>query len=85
MTEDATPIHFCMEGMRGIKKKGNSVPHDVGDPEDEPWASLNAYIIHPTCEWKDLNLKFVLQTYRDFSETKDKDYLQSMYPVAKVD
>ncbi|XP_060068872.1 non-lysosomal glucosylceramidase-like [Ylistrum balloti] len=84
MSEDATPIQFCMEGMRGIKKKGNSVPHDIGDPEDEPWTCLNAYIIHPTCEWKDLNLKFVLQTYRDFSITKDEEYLRNMYPVAKT-
>lgn len=84
ISEDTTPIKFCMNGVRGVKKKGKSVPHDVGDPEDEPWGRLNAYIIHPTCEWKDLNLKFVLQTYRDFSVTKDKEYLQNMYPVAQT-
>ena len=34
--------------------------------EEEPWLKLNAYTIHPTVEWKDLNVKFVLQVYRDY-------------------
>ena len=29
--------------------------------DDEPWTNINAYTIHDTSEWKDLNLKFVLQ------------------------
>lgn len=52
--------------------------------EDEPWNRVNCYVIHPTCNWKDLNMKFVLQTYRDYSATKDDAYLRHMYPVAKV-
>ena len=35
-------------------------------PEEEPWLKVNAYVIHPTEEWKDLNVKFVLQVYRDY-------------------
>lgn len=52
--------------------------------EDEPWKRPNAYVIHPTYDWKDLNLKFVLQAYRDYSATKDKGYLETMYPCCKV-
>ena len=32
MSEDTTPIVFCMEGDRGIYKTKNAVPHDLGDP-----------------------------------------------------
>ena len=30
---------------------------------DEPWEKVNAYTIHDTAHWKDLNLKFVLQVW----------------------
>lgn len=32
------------------------------------------------CEWRDLNLKFVLQCYRDYSLTKNIKYLGDMWP-----
>lgn len=35
-------------------------------PEDEPWLFMNSYMLNDTCEWKDLNLKFVLACYRDY-------------------
>ena len=53
-------------------------------PEDEPWNKVNAYNMHPTHNWKDLNLKFVLQVFRDYSAMKDLTYLKDMYPKAKV-
>lgn len=52
--------------------------------EDEPWQRLNAYLIHNTADWKDLNLKFVLQVYRDFHLTQDSQYLQDMWPICQV-
>ena len=52
--------------------------------EDEPWKRVNSYNIHPTHDWKDLNLKFVLQVYRDYYATQDRDYLEHMYPIMKV-
>ena len=45
---------------------------------------MNAYVIHPTQEWKDLNTKFVLQVYRDYILLDSKEYLYDMYPRAKV-
>ena len=52
--------------------------------DDDPWLRVNAYVIHPTQEWKDLNTKFILQVYRDYVVTKDEGYLRDMYPQAKV-
>ena len=31
---------------------------------EEPWEKVNAYTIHDTAQWKDLNLKFVLQVWQ---------------------
>ncbi|XP_055544706.1 non-lysosomal glucosylceramidase [Wyeomyia smithii] len=48
------------------RKVKNSVPHDLGDPGEEPFELINAYPIHDVSEWKDLNTKFILQVYRDY-------------------
>jgi non-lysosomal glucosylceramidase len=82
--EDTRHIRFCMSGEVDVVKKADCVPHDVGDPEDEPWIRTNAYFVHPTHEWKDLNTKFVMQVYRDYVVTGDEQYLQEMYPLAKT-
>ena len=52
--------------------------------DNEPWIELNAYRIHPTNEWKDLNTKFILEVYRDYVHTGNKQYLEDMYPFVKV-
>ncbi|KAJ0175462.1 hypothetical protein K1T71_008621 [Dendrolimus kikuchii] len=44
----------------------DSIPHDLGDPDDAPFFNINAYNIHDVSEWKDLNLKFILQVMRDY-------------------
>ncbi|XP_037298095.1 non-lysosomal glucosylceramidase isoform X2 [Manduca sexta] len=43
----------------------DSIPHDLGDPEDLPFGHINAYNIHDVSDWKDLNVKFILQVMRD--------------------
>ncbi|CAF4952834.1 unnamed protein product [Pieris macdunnoughi] len=43
-----------------------SIPHDLGDPEDIPFTNINAYNIHDVSEWRDLNLKYILQVMRDY-------------------
>ncbi|XP_068121921.1 non-lysosomal glucosylceramidase-like [Hyperolius riggenbachi] len=75
---------YLMNGNSAPVKSRNVIPHDVGDPEDEPWQKLNAYLIHDTADWKDLNLKFVLQVYRDYYITKSTTFLQDMWPVCQV-
>lgn len=82
--EDKKLVKYLMSGTVAIRKTSNSVPHDVGDPEGEPWIGVNAYFIHDTANWKDLNLKFVLQVYRDYVFTHDENYLKNMWPVIKT-
>lgn len=53
-------------------------------PDDEPWQRVNAYLIHDTAGWKDLNLKFVLQVYRNYYLMEDSAYLRDMWPVCQV-
>ncbi|KAI8121146.1 Non-lysosomal glucosylceramidase [Lucilia cuprina] len=48
------------------RKVNNCVPHDLGDPDEEPFTLINCYNIHDVNDWKDLNTKFVLQVYRDY-------------------
>uniref|UniRef100_A0A8C4WTX8 Non-lysosomal glucosylceramidase n=1 Tax=Eptatretus burgeri TaxID=7764 RepID=A0A8C4WTX8_EPTBU len=83
MQEDDNQRVHLMDGSRGSVKTRNVVPHDVGDPEDEPWLRVNAYLIHNTASWRDLNIKFVLQVFRDYQATGDFDYLQYMWPICQ--
>ncbi|KAI0227691.1 Non-lysosomal glucosylceramidase [Lamellibrachia satsuma] len=82
--EQPEKVKYCMSGHWNLSKASHCVPHDIGDPDDEPWSRMNAYIIHPTQEWKDLNTKFVLQVYRDYILLDSKEYLHDMYPHAKI-
>lgn len=81
---DPTERLHLMSGRYSPVKAKNVVPHDIGDPDDEPWLRVNAYLIHDTADWKDLNLKFVLQVYRDFHLTQDRQYLLDMWPVCQA-
>ncbi|XP_053150773.1 non-lysosomal glucosylceramidase [Hemicordylus capensis] len=84
LSEDPRPRLYLMSGQTAQVKLRNVVPHDVGEPDDEPWQRLNAYLIHDTAGWKDLNLKFVLQVYRDYCLTEDSAYLGDMWPVCQA-
>lgn len=65
------------EGDMVERKSKNCIPHDLGDPFEEPFDLINAYNIHDVGEWKDLNVKFVLQVFRDYSTLKDLQQTQS--------
>uniref|UniRef100_A0A4W3ICV7 Non-lysosomal glucosylceramidase n=1 Tax=Callorhinchus milii TaxID=7868 RepID=A0A4W3ICV7_CALMI len=82
--EDSTQRIHLMNGRRAKVNTPNVVPHDIGDPDDEPWERVNAYLIHDTADWKDLNLKFVLQVYRDYHLTEDSTYLRHMWSVCQA-
>lgn len=49
-----------------------------------PWEKVNAYHLHDTARWKDLNTKFVLQVYRDYVESGDEAFIRKMYPVVRT-
>ena len=52
--------------------------------DEEPWLLINAYIAHDTADWKDLGPKYLLQIYRDYMYTKDKDFLDDVWTTVKV-
>lgn len=54
------------DGKSCARKIKNTVPHDLGDPAEDPWHLINSYPIHDVSEWRDLNSKFILQVYRDY-------------------
>jgi non-lysosomal glucosylceramidase len=61
------------------RKKRGVVPHDIGSPGEDPWKKVNAYNLHDSNRWKDLNPKFVLQIYRDFIATGDRYFIADVW------
>ncbi|XP_065333183.1 non-lysosomal glucosylceramidase [Cloeon dipterum] len=80
--EDLSRRKHLYDGQKAIRKSAGSVPHDVGDPEEDPFVNINSYPIHDVADWRDLNSKFVLQVFRDFTLWKDLAYLKAMWPQA---
>ncbi|KAG5531279.1 hypothetical protein RHGRI_026032 [Rhododendron griersonianum] len=78
LCEDRRKMKFLAEGNCGIRKVRGAIPHDLGT--HDPWHEMNAYNIHDTSTWKDLNPKFVLQVYRDFAATGDLSFGAEVWP-----
>lgn len=81
LSEDTRKVKFLAEGNWGIRKVRGAVPHDLGT--HDPWHEMNAYNIHDTSRWKDLNPKFVLQVYRDFAATGDFSFGAEVWPAVR--
>lgn len=79
LSEDRRKVKFLAEGNWGVRKVKGAVPHDLGT--HDPWHEMNAYNIHDTSKWKDLNPKFVLQVYRDFAATGDMSFAVDTWPA----
>jgi non-lysosomal glucosylceramidase len=77
--EHPETITFLGTGRKGPRKLKGAIPHDLGSPVDDPWNRVNAYNFQDVSHWKDLNSKFVLQVYRDFSLTHDKKFAAEMW------
>ncbi|XP_071455588.1 non-lysosomal glucosylceramidase [Hetaerina americana] len=88
LSENDSRCKYLFDGKVAFKKVKNTVPHDLGDPECEPFLSPNAYPIHDVSEWRDLCSKFVLQVYRDYAvgekDAQDLDHLKELWPVTKL-
>ncbi|XP_068652422.1 uncharacterized protein [Aristolochia californica] len=82
LCEDRRKVKFLAEGNWGIRKVKGAVPHDLGT--HDPWSEMNAYNIHDTSRWKDLNPKFVLQVYRDFAATGDMSFGAEVWPAVRA-
>ncbi|WCJ24239.1 Beta-glucosidase GBA2 type family protein [Euphorbia peplus] len=81
LSEDGRKVKFLADGNVGIRKVRGAVPHDLGT--HDPWHEMNAYNIHDTSKWKDLNSKFVLQVYRDFAATQDMSFGVDVWPAVR--
>lgn len=79
LCEDGRKVKYLAEGNWGIRKVRGAIPHDLG--MHDPWHEMNAYNIHDTSKWKDLNPKFVLQVYRDFAATRDMSFGAEVWPA----
>nr|VZI24349.1 unnamed protein product [Spirometra erinaceieuropaei] len=81
LSEDSSEVTYLYSNASGFCSSRLSVPHDCGDPEREPWYSINAYTLIQTDQWKDLNPKFILMAWRDWKLTGDENYLLYMVPI----
>ncbi|CAJ0948088.1 unnamed protein product, partial [Mesorhabditis belari] len=77
---------FTWKEDKAPLKSRARVPHDLGNPAQDPWLLTNAYVMHDTGKWKDLNLKFVLTSWRDYVilMEKNRKFLDHVYPVVKL-
>lgn len=67
------------------RKVPGALPHDLGNPIEDPFAAPNQYQWQDSTHWKDLNPKFVLLVWRDYalSGRQDKKFLQDTYESVK--
>ncbi|KAM0940195.1 putative glucosylceramidase [Dioscorea sansibarensis] len=79
MMHDPEKVHIISNGKWVPRKVLGAVPHDIG--LNDPWFKVNAYNLHNTNRWKDLNPKFVLQVYRDSVFTGDKSFARAVWPA----
>lgn len=67
------------------RKVAGALPHDLGNPYEDPFIFVNQYQWQSTNRWKDLNTKYVLLIWRDYvlSGKKDTEFLRSSYSGVK--
>ncbi|XP_064970338.1 uncharacterized protein LOC103989366 isoform X2 [Musa acuminata AAA Group] len=78
MMHDPEKVQTLSDGKWSARKVLGAVPHDLG--LNDPWFKVNAYNLHNTDRWKDLNPKFVLQAWRDTVATGDKRFAKAVWP-----
>ncbi|HEY6250986.1 MAG TPA: non-lysosomal glucosylceramidase [Candidatus Angelobacter sp.] len=78
-TQQETKMAF-----RERKVKG-ALPHDLGNPAEDPVVLVNQFDWQNTNRWKDLNTKYVLMVWRDFvlDGKSDLEFLRYNYPGVK--
>ncbi len=76
--------YYYAHGLGAVaapRKVAGATPHDLGAPNEDPWNRTN-YTSYQDCNlWKDLPADFVLQVYRDFRWTGDREFLSSCWPA----
>jgi non-lysosomal glucosylceramidase len=81
--DDRTTVSIQASGREAPRKLADTVPHDVGGPDDDPFYRPNWYRFQDVNGWKDLGPKFVLQAWRDaVAAGPDGDALiREVYPA----
>ncbi len=88
---DTVPLDYAQYQEIGwdhtiaLRKAAGALPHDLGNPAEDPMERVNQYNYQNVTVWKDLNSKFVLQVYRDFALTggTDTQFLEHCWPAVK--
>jgi non-lysosomal glucosylceramidase len=70
-------------GKKVPRKIRGAVPHDLGWPDEDPWIKPNGYFVHDVNQWKDLNPKFILQIYRDYILTNDRQFVMDTWEAVE--
>lgn len=84
MDEYPDRVQELWRGKWVPRKLRGAVPHDIGEPGEDPWLKVNGYKVHDVNIWKDLNPKLVLQVYRDFVATQDEAFLADLWPAVEA-
>ncbi|XP_014220612.1 non-lysosomal glucosylceramidase [Trichogramma pretiosum] len=77
--ENKATFKQLINGVKCPRKVKGAVPHDIGDPAEEPFELINAYNVHDISNWRDLNPKFVLGCYRLYHFNKNLDQLREFW------
>jgi non-lysosomal glucosylceramidase len=80
---DRTPATIVDTGKAEQRKLAGHIAHDLGAPSQTPWGQLNAYNLHDTNRWRDLAAMFVLQAYRDYVHTHDRQFAADVWPAVE--
>jgi non-lysosomal glucosylceramidase len=82
--DDPTVVQIQASGREAARKRGGTVPHDVGGPADDPFHRPNWYRFQDVNGWKDLGPKFVLQAWRDAlaAGPDGESLIRSVFPTA---
>eukprot|EP01116_Phalansterium_solitarium_P013610 TRINITY_DN31003_c0_g1_i1.p1 TRINITY_DN31003_c0_g1~~TRINITY_DN31003_c0_g1_i1.p1 ORF type:complete len:883 (-),score=23.37 TRINITY_DN31003_c0_g1_i1:80-2728(-) len=72
------------DGVLQPRKKKGAVPHDIGNPGEDPWNKVNAYCVQDISRWKDLPSKFVLQVYRDYIAVETRHPAEGLQLVKEL-
>jgi non-lysosomal glucosylceramidase len=79
--EDLTEVTIVATKELAARKLAGALPHDLGAPFESPFLKTNAYNYQNINDWKDLNLKYVLRVYRDYTVLNDRELLEIAWPT----
>lgn len=67
------------------RKAAGAAPHDLGNPQEDPFVNINQYNYQDITNWRDLNSKYVLMVWRDYvvSGRKDTAFLRYNYKAVR--